>query len=121
VTQEILEEKYQVAAERSYANYSFMMGATNDNLEEVLKQIQKMSLELKYFWDLLQVTCSLIRATLEKIFSAPMLIVHCEDETTVQNNLENIRQSMVRMFLLQFIILSVVKRLVISLLQKRLH
>jgi dihydroorotase len=41
VTQEILEEKYQVAAERSYANYSFMMGATNDNLEEVLKQIQK--------------------------------------------------------------------------------
>jgi dihydroorotase len=49
VTQEILEEKYQVAAERSYANYSFMMGATNDNLEEVLKQIQKMSLELKYF------------------------------------------------------------------------
>jgi dihydroorotase len=60
VTQEILEEKYQVAAERSYANYSFMMGATNDNLEEVLKQIQKMSLELKYFWDLLRVTCSLI-------------------------------------------------------------
>jgi hypothetical protein len=31
-----------------------MMGATNDNLEEVLKQIQKMSLELKYFWDLLR-------------------------------------------------------------------
>jgi dihydroorotase len=55
-------------------------------------------------------------ATLEKIFSStPMLIaVHCEDETTVQNNLKNIRQSMVRMFLLRFIILSVVKRLVIS-------
>jgi pentose-5-phosphate-3-epimerase len=61
-------------------------------------------------------------ATLEKIFSStPMLIaVHCEDETTVQNNLKNIRQSMVRMFLLRFII-SVVKRLVISPLQKRLH
>jgi pentose-5-phosphate-3-epimerase len=58
-------------------------------------------------------------ATLEKIFSStPMLIaVHCEDETTVQNNLKNIRQSMVRMFLLRFIILSVVKRLVISPLQ----
>jgi dihydroorotase len=68
-----------------------MMGATNDNLEEVLKQIKKMSLELKYFWDLLRVTCSLI-ATLEKIFSStPMLIaVHCEDETTVQNNLKKI-------------------------------
>jgi hypothetical protein len=50
-----------------------------------------------------------------------LIAVHCEDETTVQNNLENIRQSMVRMFLLRFIILSVVKRLVISLLQKRLH
>ena len=37
VTQEILEEKYQIASEKSYANYSFMMGATNDNLEEVLK------------------------------------------------------------------------------------
>jgi hypothetical protein len=55
----------------------------------------------------------LVDNKLEKIFSStPMLIaVHCEDETTVQNNLENIRQSMVRMFLLQFIILSVVKRL----------
>ena len=37
ITQEILEEKYQIASENSYANYSFMMGATNDNLEEVLK------------------------------------------------------------------------------------
>ena len=35
VTQEILEEKYQIAAQNSFANYSFMMGATNDNLEEV--------------------------------------------------------------------------------------
>src|SRR5690554_1521988 len=37
VTQEILEEKYQIAAQTSYANYSFMMGGTNDNLEELLK------------------------------------------------------------------------------------
>ena len=36
VTQELLEEKYQIAAEKSYANYSFSMGGTNDNLEEVL-------------------------------------------------------------------------------------
>lgn len=35
VTQEILEEKYEIASRNSYANYSFMMGATNDNLEEV--------------------------------------------------------------------------------------
>ena len=37
VTQELLEDKYQIASQKSYANYSFMMGATNDNLEEVLK------------------------------------------------------------------------------------
>ena len=49
VTQEILEQKYQIAAENSYANYSFMMGATNDNLEEVLKTNPKMWPELKYF------------------------------------------------------------------------
>jgi hypothetical protein len=47
------------------------------------------------------------------------MLVHCEDETTVQKFRKNIRQSMVRMFLLRFIILSVVKRLVISPLQKR--
>jgi dihydroorotase len=48
-TQEILEDKYQLAAEKSYANYSFMMGATNDNLEEVLKTNLKMLQESKYF------------------------------------------------------------------------
>ena len=37
VTQELLEDKYQIASQTSYANYSFMMGGTNDNLEEVLK------------------------------------------------------------------------------------
>ena len=37
VTQELLEEKYKIGAEKSYANYSFSMGGTNDNLEEILK------------------------------------------------------------------------------------
>jgi dihydroorotase len=41
---EILEQKYRLAAQKSYAN-SFMMGGDNDNLEEVLKQIQRMLLE----------------------------------------------------------------------------
>ena len=39
VTQELLEQKYQIAADSSFANYSFMMGGTNDNLEEILKII----------------------------------------------------------------------------------
>ena len=37
ITQEILEEKYKIAEQKSFANYSFMMGGTNDNIEEILK------------------------------------------------------------------------------------
>lgn len=91
VTQEILEEKYQIAAEHSYANYSFMMGATNDNLEEVLKTNPKNVAGIKIF--LGSSTGNMLvddEATLEKIFTnAPTLIaVHCEDEATIKANLE---------------------------------
>lgn len=91
VTQEILEDKYQIASQRSFANYSFMMGATNDNLEEVLKTNPKNVAGIKIF--LGSSTGNMLvdnEATLEKIFSStPMLIaVHCEDETTIQNNLK---------------------------------
>jgi dihydroorotase len=90
VTQEILEDKYVIAAEKSFANYSFMMGATNDNLEEVLKTNPKNVAGIKIF--LGSSTGNMLvdkEETLEKIFSStPMLIaVHCEDETTIQNNL----------------------------------
>ncbi len=91
VTQELLEQKYQIAAQSSYANYSFMMGATNDNLEEVLKTNPKNVAGIKIF--LGSSTGNMLvdnEAVLEKIFSStPMLIaVHCEDETTIKNNLE---------------------------------
>jgi dihydroorotase len=91
VTQEILEEKYKIAAEKSYANYSFMMGATNDNLAEVLKTNPKNVAGIKIF--LGSSTGNMLvdnEVVLEKIFSStPMLIaVHCEDETTIKNNLE---------------------------------
>lgn len=90
VTQEILEDKYQIAAVKSFANYSFMMGATNDNLEEVLKTNPRNVAGIKIF--LGSSTGNMLvdnEATLEKIFSStPMLIaVHCEDEATIQNNL----------------------------------
>ncbi|CAD0003455.1 dihydroorotase [Flavobacterium salmonis] len=90
VTQEILEDKYQIASQKSFANYSFMMGATNDNLEEVLKTNPKNVAGIKIF--LGSSTGNMLvdnEATLERIFSStPMLIaVHCEDETTIQNNL----------------------------------
>lgn len=89
VTQEILEEKYQIAAQKSHANYSFMMGATNDNLEEVLKTNPKNVAGIKIF--LGSSTGNMLvdnEATLEKIFSStPLLIaVHCEDEATIKEN-----------------------------------
>jgi dihydroorotase len=95
VTQEILEEKYQIASKKSHANYSFMMGATNDNLDEVLKTNPKNVAGVKIF--LGSSTGNMLvdnEATLEKIFSStPMLIaVHCEDETTIQNNLAKYKE-----------------------------
>ncbi|WP_347050865.1 dihydroorotase [Flavobacterium olei] len=90
VTQEILEDKYQIASQKSYANYSFMMGATNDNLDEVLKTNPKNVAGIKIF--LGSSTGNMLvdnEAVLERIFSStPMLIaVHCEDEETIKNNL----------------------------------
>jgi dihydroorotase len=91
VTQEILEEKYQIAAKTSYANYSFMMGGTNDNLEEILKTNPKNVAGLKLFLgsstgDMLVDSSD----SLEKIFSNTNLLiaVHSEDEATVKANLE---------------------------------
>ncbi|MFM2213864.1 MAG: Allantoinase [Bacteroidota bacterium] len=91
VTQEILEEKYKVAANTSYANYSFMMGGTNDNLEEILKTNPKNVAGLKLFLGS-STGDMLVDSTdsLEKIFSSTKLLiaVHSEDETTVKENLE---------------------------------
>lgn len=89
VTQEILEEKYQIAAQKSYANYSFMMGATNDNLDEVLKTNTRNVAGIKIF--LGSSTGNMLvdnEATLEKIFSSTKMLiaVHCEDEATIKAN-----------------------------------
>ena len=91
ITQDLLEEKYRIASEKSYANYSFMMGGTNDNLEEVLKTNPKNVAGIKLF--LGSSTGNMLvdnPETLEKIFTnTKMLIaVHCEDETTIKKNLE---------------------------------
>jgi len=95
VTQELLEEKYRIAAATSYANYGFMLGATNDNLQEVLKTDPKTVPGLKIF--LGSSTGNMLvdnEAALEKIFSStPLLIaVHCEDEATIRANLETYKE-----------------------------
>ena len=91
VTQDLLEEKYQIASEKSFANYSFMMGGTNDNLEEVLKTNPRNVAGIKLF--LGSSTGNMLvdnPETLENIFSkTKMLIaVHCEDEATIKANTE---------------------------------
>ena len=91
VSQEVLEQKYQIAAQNSYANYSFMLGATNDNLDEILKTNPKNVAGIKIF--LGSSTGNMLvdnEAALERIFANTKLLiaVHCEDETTIKNNLE---------------------------------
>ncbi len=90
-TQEILEEKYALAAEKSIANYSFYIGATNDNLEELLKTDPEKVCGIKVFMG--SSTGNMLvdnGDTLAGIFSqAPTLIAtHCEDEDTIQANLK---------------------------------
>jgi dihydroorotase len=91
VTQELLEEKYRIAARTSPANYSFFMGATNDNLEEVLRTDGSKVCGIKIFMG--SSTGNMLvdsPNTLERIFAeSPLLIAtHCEDEATVRHNLE---------------------------------
>ncbi len=91
VTQELLKEKFDIASESSLANYSFYMGATNDNIEELLKTDPKSVCGIKVFMG--SSTGNMLvdnKESLEKIFSqAPTLVaVHCEDEATIKANTE---------------------------------
>ena len=89
LTQELLEQKYQRAKEVSLANYSFFMGASNDNLEEVLKTDPKNVGAIKIFMG--SSTGNMLvddKTVLENIFekSKMLIAVHCEDEATIQQN-----------------------------------
>lgn len=88
-TVELLESRYAIAAEKSVANYSFYIGATNDNIEELKKVDIKKVCGAKVFMG--SSTGNMLvdkQETLEKIFSeVPMLIAtHCEDEGTIKAN-----------------------------------
>lgn len=95
LTQELLEEKYTAASSKSLANYSFYMGASNDNLEEVLKTDPAKVCGVKVFMGAstgnMLVDNPLV---LEEIFkkSKSLIAVHCEDENTIRNNLLLFRQ-----------------------------
>lgn len=86
-----LEEKFEMAKNNSYANYSFMFGGTNDNLEEIKNINPRTTAALKLF--LGSSTGNMLvdnQHILEEIFRHSPLIIatHCEDESTVQKNLQ---------------------------------
>lgn len=90
LTQQLLADKYEIASGVSLANYSFFMGASNDNIEEVLKTDPGNVCGIKVFMG--SSTGNMLvdnEKVLENIFrEAPMLIAtHCEDEQTIRNNM----------------------------------
>ena len=90
ITIEELEKKYSRANEVSIANYSFNMGATNDNLEELKKVSKRNVAGIKIFMG--SSTGNMLvdaHKTLDEIFQLDhQLITHCEDESTIKANLE---------------------------------
>ena len=89
LTQELLEEKYQRAAQVSMANYSFNMGVSEDNIEEVLRTDPKRVAGIKIFMG--SSTGNMLvedEKVLNRLFAeAPtMIITHCEDEATIKAN-----------------------------------
>ena len=98
LTQELLEEKYSIAANTAVANYSFFMGTSNDNAEEVLKTNEKKEnvCGVKIFMG--SSTGNMLvdnHLLLDRIFRESELLIatHCEDERVIKSNLEKIRSS----------------------------
>ncbi|MCZ4317536.1 dihydroorotase [Aequorivita viscosa] len=90
-TIELLEDKFDIAAKTSWANYSFMFGGTNNNIDEILKVDPQKVAGLKLF--LGSSTGNMLvddPKILEEIFSKTKLLIsaHCEDEDTIKKNLE---------------------------------
>jgi len=95
-TQELLEDKYTIASQHSLANYSFFMGTSNDNIEDILKTNAKKKdvCGVKIFMG--SSTGNLLvdnYVTLEKIFGQTELLIatHCEDEQMIKDNLQRIK------------------------------
>lgn len=89
LTQELLEDKYAIGAKDSLANYSFFMGASNDNLEEVLKTDPKNVCGIKIFMGSSTGNMLVDNDTaLEGLFSKVKMLIatHCEDEATIRAN-----------------------------------
>lgn len=91
LSQSLLQDKYDIAEKNAFTNYSFFMGASNDNIDEVLKTNPKNVAGIKVFMG--SSTGNMLvdnEKTLENIFTnSPMLVAtHCEDEATIRQNTE---------------------------------
>ena len=96
-TIDLLEEKYTLASEKSFANYSFLMGVTNDNLAELKKIDSRKVAGVKMFMG--SSTGNMLvdnLKTLNEVFAEiPLLIVtHCEDETIIKTNIQHYKELM---------------------------
>ncbi|HKK89371.1 MAG TPA: dihydroorotase [Saprospiraceae bacterium] len=94
-TQDLLQRKYDIAARDSWVNYSFYMGAANDNYEEVLKTDKKTVCGIKIFMG--SSTGNMLvddEAILRKYFRDVDLLMatHCEDESRVRQRMEDFRK-----------------------------
>jgi len=95
VTQQALQDKFNSAAYKSLVNYSFYIGATNDNLDELLKADPKKVCGIKLFIGASTGNMLVDQPeSLHGIFSHAHipLVVHCEDEIIIKNNLEKYRK-----------------------------
>jgi len=95
LTQELLQDKYDIASKTAFCNYSFFMGAGNDNIEEVLKTDKTQICGVKIFMG--SSTGNMLvdnRETLENLFSKVDLLIatHCEDEATVRGNMKKFEE-----------------------------
>jgi len=95
LTQELLEQKFKIAEEDSLANFTFFMGVSNNNLEEVLKTDPKTVGAIKIFMG--SSTGDMLvddRKVLEEIFSktSMLIAVHCEDENIIQENIAKAKE-----------------------------
>jgi len=94
-TLELLNEKFKLAAGKSMANYSFYMGATNDNIDEITKIDPKRACGLKVFMGSSTGNMLVDKAeSLEKIFkyASVLIATHCEDENTIKENILKYRE-----------------------------
>ena len=90
-----LEEKFNIASQTSFANYSFLFGGTNDNLEELKRLDKKTCSGVKLF--LGSSTGNMLvddEEVLENIFNSTEMVIsaHCEDETTIRENMAKYKE-----------------------------